>query len=206
MRRSRAWLSRGSTVIEVLMAITVLAVGASGIIAMQKLAAVSNRNAKNLEIANEVARTWVERLQGDAMLWNHPSQLDGAADLGDTRWLVNVRDPNAEMWFRPEDGGMYGVHDAFGKDDTSGTLAGPFCVNLRLTWLRPGGTERASVMRAEVRVYWLRDGIQSSADVLPDAPDPLCGDTWNAPPAVDATPELFHFLHVTTAVRKNQPL
>jgi len=201
MKRSRTWLTRGSTVIEVLMAISVLAVGASGIIAMQKLAAISNRNAKNLEIANEIARTWAERLQTDAMLWNHPSPMNPDSDIAETRWIgANVRDPGSEQWFRPENGGIYGVHDAFGKDDPSGSVNGPFCVNLRLMYLRPD----RDVVRAEVRVYWLRDGIQASSASLPDVPKPLCGDSPNAPPAL--VPELFHSVHITTAVRKNQPL
>ncbi len=197
--------SRGSTVIEVLMAISVLAVGASGIIALQKVTTVANRNAKNLEIANEIARTWVERLQSDAMVWNHPSALDPNSDIGDTRWLLNnVDDPGTEQWFRPVDGtaNIYGVHYATGNDDPSGSLNGPFCVNLRLTWLRP----EQDLVRAEVRVYWLRGGIQPHVADLPDVEDPLCGSTPSPAPGVGGQIELYHFVHVTTALRKNQPL
>ena len=43
--------SRGYTVIELLMALTVLALGASGVVAMQRVTLESNRYAKNLAIA-----------------------------------------------------------------------------------------------------------------------------------------------------------
>ncbi|MFW5739929.1 MAG: type IV pilus modification PilV family protein [Myxococcota bacterium] len=196
--------SRGSTVIEVLMAISVLAVGASGIIAMQKVTTVANRNAKNLEIANEIARTWVERLQADAMLWNHPSPAITQPDLGDTQWLSQVTDPSTLVWFRPEDGteNLYGVHYATGADDRSGDLNGPFCVNIRLSWLRQN-----AMMRAEVRVYWLRDGIQPHKDDLSEeVPNPMCGAAASPAPPVEGAQDVFHYVYVTTALRKNSPL
>lgn len=203
MRRTRT--KRGSTVIEVLMAISVLAVGASGVIALQKVTLTANRNAKNLEIANEIARTWAERLESDALLWNHPSAANPNSDLADTRWIsANVGGPSQSAWFRPVDAGtgIYGVHHATGKDDSSGdNVDGPFCVNLRLTWLRPD----QDLIRAEVRVYWLRDGIQPGVDELPEVASPLCGSS-TTPPNITGQQELYHFVHVTTALRKNLPL
>ena len=202
---SSARTKRGSTLIEVLMAISVLAVGASGVIAMQKVTLTANRNAKNLEIANEIARTWAERLQSDALLWNHPSADVHESDLSDTRWISsNVGAPGSSAWFRPIDAGtsIYGVHNAMGKDDGSGNgFDGPFCVNLRLTWLRPD----QDLIRAEVRVYWLRDGIQPGVDELPAVASPLCGSS-STPPNVTGNQELYHFVHITTALRKNPPL
>ena len=52
--------ARGYTVIEVMIALTLLAIGTSGIIAMQKVTSVTNREARNLVIANQIARTWME--------------------------------------------------------------------------------------------------------------------------------------------------
>src|SRR6185369_16025167 len=91
--------SRGYTVIEVMIALTLLAIGTMGVIAMQKVTAIANRDAKNLVVANQVARTWLERLRTDAVQWNHPSAVNVASDLGDTRWLNNVDG----KWFRPTD-------------------------------------------------------------------------------------------------------
>lgn len=205
MRRNRgrrAHSNFGSTIIEVLMAISVLAIGASGIIALQKVTVVANRNARTLEIANGIAQTWVERLQTDATLWNGPSPQVPSSDLNtDTKWLANkVANPGAAVWFRPVNAtdGIYGVHDGFGRDDTSGNLNGPFCVNIRLTELRD------TLIRAEVRVYWLRQGIQAGATSLSAQPlDPLCSGSASPAPTVENNADVYHILNVVTGLRKN---
>ena len=63
--------ARGYTIVELMMAITVLAIGVSGIIAMQKITVASNLHAKKLAIATQIARAWQDRLAVDASLWNH---------------------------------------------------------------------------------------------------------------------------------------
>jgi type IV pilus assembly protein PilV len=197
MERKRRY-SRGSTVVEVLMAITVLAIGASGVVAMQKVTTSANRNARSLAIANEISRTWMERLRTDAMLWNHPSPSNATADLGaDTLWLKNVTSQH-NVWFRPTDGASRcGIHDVFGRDQgCSGT--GPYCVNVRLSWIR----EERRMMRADVRVYWVgrNEGTGAlTADKLP------CGDAAD-PPDVDtlATQGIFRVVHAVTAISKNE--
>jgi hypothetical protein len=194
--------SRGTTVIEVMMALAMMAIGTSGIIAMQKLTIVSNRDAKNLEVANEIARTWVERLRGDAMLWNHPSQLVAKTDITDTVWLNgHIQDPGASDWFRPVDqtASIFGVHDSLGRDDTTASAVpnGPFCVNIRLTWIRPNVS-----VRAEVRVYWLRQGTGNWS--VPSVPaNPLCGAVPAAPPTIQYQTETYHFVHLATEIRQN---
>jgi len=196
--------TRGTTVVEVMMALSMLAIGASGIIAMQKLTIVSNRDAKNLEVANEIARTWVERLRGDAMVWNFPSGLNESSDIADTVWLNgNIAAPGAADWFRPvnQSVGIYGVHDALGRDDPTAVAApnGPFCVNLRLTWIRLDKS-----VRAEVRVYWLRQGI--GGWTTPSVPaSPLCGSDPKNPPGIQFETVTYHFVQVATMIRQNAP-
>ena len=68
MRIGKQRKARGSSVIEVLMAISVLTIGASGVVALQKVALSANRSARSMVVANEVARTWIERLRTDALL------------------------------------------------------------------------------------------------------------------------------------------
>lgn len=193
--------SRGVTMIEIVMAMGVLAVGTSGIIAMQKVTVVANRDARNMEIANEIARTWLERLRADAMVWNHPSAINPSSDLAETVWLNSyVKPQNAPAWVRPENTKLklYGVHDALGRDDTTGYLEGPFCVNLRLTWHRPNRS-----MRAEVRVYWQRQGIQGTTKTLAK---PLCGAAANNPPDIQYDNDIYHFVHATTLINQNMAL
>ncbi len=195
--------SRGSTIIEVLMAISVLAIGASGIFALQKATVVANRDAKNLEVANHIASSWLDRLRSDGMKWNYPSPGNALQDLDtDTQWLRQI-DQQANAWYRPTDGTtIYGVHDPFGNDDPSGSLTGPYCVNLRLAWV---GSDH-NLIRAEVRVYWLRQGIQNFGSQLSiTPPNPLCGANAAAPPDVDASTDVFHVVHAVTGIFKNMP-
>lgn len=205
MRRWKRIGSRAVTVIEVMMALSMFAIGASGIIAMQKITIVANRDAKNLETASEIARAWLERLRADAVVWNHPSSLDANPDLADTTWLngkVNV--PQSAAWFRPTNTAakIYGMHDALGRDQPSENPPGgqgPYCVNLRLSWLRVNQS-----MRAEVRVYWLREGVSHSGTTQPVA-NPLCGGDPNNPPLVQNLTEVYHFVHMVTEIRRNDP-
>jgi type IV pilus assembly protein PilV len=189
--------SRGYTVIEVMIALTLLAVGTSGIIAMQKVTAIANRDAKTLVIATQVGRTWLERLRVDATQWNHPSALSGTSDLGDTRWLKTVNG----VWFRPTDD-LAGspTADALGNDVRDTDLTnGVFCSNVRLTWLYgPPPTPPPYLIRAEVRVYWLRDGGGGSVESGKTICDPGI-DLSKISPAV----ERYHFVYLTTAIAQN---
>jgi len=205
MARLRS-IQGGSTIVEVMMAITVLAIGASGVVALQKVALTANRNARNVAIANEVARTWVERLRADAMLWNHPSANNPVPDLDDdTFWLANhVLDPNPgpDDWFRPTDSTtMCGIHDIFGRDEACGAgknPQGPFCVNLRLSWVRAD----RRLIRTEVRVFWVVRNEGPAALGVDDLP---CGDA-TVPPNVDTLAEngIVRVVHAVSAVTRNE--
>jgi type IV pilus assembly protein PilV len=187
---------RGYTVIEVMIALTLLAIGTSGIIAMQKITAVANRDAKNLVIANQIARTWIERLRADAVQWNHPSAVKPALDLSETTWLNNLN----VGWFRPAESptGMGSASaDAFGNDVLDANVAnGLFCTNIRLAWLYGAGAP-PFLIRAEVRVFWLRDGGGGTIDG-----QPICNidtDRNQIGTAVDR----YHFVYVTSAIAQN---
>jgi type IV pilus assembly protein PilV len=195
---AHAKMTHGYTVIEVMIALTLLAVGTSGIIAMQKVTAIANRDAKTLVIATQVGRTWLERLRADATQWNHPSGFSTASDLSDTRWLKTVNG----VWFRPTDD-LAGspTADALGNDVRDTDLAnGVFCTNVRLAWLYgpPPDVPPPYLMRAEVRVYWLRDGGGGSIEAGKTICDPGI-DISKVSPAVDR----YHFVYFTTALAQN---
>jgi prepilin-type N-terminal cleavage/methylation domain-containing protein len=189
---------RGYTVIEVMIALTLLAVGTSGVIAMQKVTAIANRDAKTLVIANQVARTWMERLRADATQWNHPSAISPSLDLSDTRWLNNVNG----VWFRPADN-LAGspAADALGNDVRDTDLANAaFCTNVRLNWLYGGAasSDPPFLIRAEVRVYWLRAGGGGTVEAGKTICDPGI-DLAKVSPAVDR----YHFIYLTSAIAQN---
>ena len=196
--RKKSRKGRGYTVIEVMIALTLLAVGASGVVAMEKVTAIANRDAKTLVVANQVARTWMERLRADATQWNHPSPLDPSSDLADTRWLKNVNG----IWFRPTDdvAGSPSA-DALGNDVRDTDLANAaFCTNVRLTWLYGSAAASAPpfLIRAEVRVYWLRAGGGGSVETGKTICDPGV-DIGKVAPALDR----YHFVYLTSAIAQN---
>jgi len=154
---------RGYTAVELMMAIGIFGIGVTGIIAMQKVTVVSNQHAKNLGIATHIAESWLDMLATDAVTWNHPSATNATPDVDQTTWLRFVK-PNANTvndWVLPPYSPVLAfgpAFDALGNptDPTKGGIA--FCSHLRLSWLYQPTVSGNGLIRAEVRVFWLRDG------------------------------------------------
>jgi type IV pilus assembly protein PilV len=157
---SRRAAARGYTAVEVTVALALLAIGASGIIALQKITLQSTTNARNIATANQIAVTWAERLRADATMWNNPV---GGNDLADTTWLQLATAPPG-TWFVPASTAPRGSAWANieGRDIYPGSGGlGAFCTHLRLVRIYP------SMIRAEVRVFWRRNGMPEACDIDP---------------------------------------
>ena len=160
MKRRRASMKRRAiaayTIIEVMMALSILSVGATGVIAMQKASLVGNVRARDLATANAIASAWMERLRVDGLRWtmlpgnlSTITQTEGLKTVGDDHPTVSG---DEGKWIRPPDLGamfMSPGADVRGMDTTTVADQG-FCTHLRLTQLLP------NLIRAEVRVFWLR--------------------------------------------------
>jgi type IV pilus assembly protein PilV len=186
---------RGYTAVELLMSIAVMAIGVSGIIAMQKVTATSNRDAKTLVTATHVGEAWLEQLVADSGQWRDTGQY------GNTSWLGNIGTPG---WFLPNEVPTREFGRSF---DAQGSPVATvdeddrafFCVNLRLSWMYPEATvnnDGAGVMRAEVRVLWPRDNVKGLSTTPPLHP---CA--WS-PAAVDGADglRLFHRVHLSSTL------
>lgn len=190
--------SRGYTVMEVMMALAILTIGASGVIAVQKATLIGNTNARNLATANSIAQSWVERLRADALVWNAPGNTD---DVNDTNWLKSADPANPNTpWVTPAeipapalagspDTDVLGA-DIFPADP--GPPASAFCTQFRFTRF-PAQALPAyrKLIRAEIRVFWERAG-RPIADCAALAPNPVEGDVGR-----------YGFVYVTTAVMQN---
>ncbi len=197
MRTTRT-SQRGYTAIEVMMATTLMLIGAVGVMAMQRAAVQGNADAREMDVASSIARAWLERLERDSTLWTpSPVSITPPANITSA---VLVHENMTGQWFVPKArfaaaGAQNDVEspgfDILGQDLDSLTAAGlRYCVNLRLTPL----TTDQTLIRAEARVFWPRN--------LTVAPDQdYCNQ---APPAtLDTDTQKYHFVYAVTAVRQN---
>lgn len=193
---------RAYTILEVMIALTLITVGVSGVVAMQKVTTVANRDARNLATANQIARTWLDRLRTEAVAWNIPGpSMPNGSDLAlDTTWLQQV--DNAAGWFQPEIVANVGgpAFDMHGTDISEEGDEPTYCTNIRLQWLYgpPGIAPPPYLIRAEVRVFWLREG----GGGLLGGMDSLCDPAADTN-AIGAATENFHFVYATSAIKQN---
>jgi hypothetical protein len=84
--------------------------------------------------------------------------------------------------------------DALGSPTGATPVGAAFCTNLRLSWLYPEALGNG-LLRAEVRVYWLRDGQTTvTANTNPCLEDPTL---------VTNNPNRYHFVQKVTALRQS---
>jgi prepilin-type N-terminal cleavage/methylation domain-containing protein len=191
----RSGAARGFTAVEVLLAMTVMAIGAAAVMSMQKASIQGNLDARETDVANSIARTWVERLQADGMQWTIPGPSNPGANpnLATTALILQAGAGNQGNWFAPTQylaAGISPGFDILGRDIPAiGDLPNAlFCANVRLTWLSQGN----DLARADVRVLWARAFNTGRAG------DPCSQATNNQP-----DPTVYHALYVTTAVQGN---
>lgn len=209
MRRRAAhgrWGRRdGYTLVELMMAIALFTVAVLGIISMQKITVVSNAHAKNLAIAQRIAQTWAAQLQMDSTSWVTNFDANG------------VLQQPSQAWVRPAfvAGRVGGAFDNLGNplSDSSADLAqARFCTHLRTSWLYGDniGVSGNRVIRAEIRVFWLREGHGSSIDGLAPSSEPgdgLCAlhDADDVRTIGQATGN-YSFVYQTVGIRQHSQI
>jgi hypothetical protein len=182
------------------MSLAVFTIGVGGMIGMQKVAISSNQHAKNLALATHLGQAWLDELAADAGQWNEP------ADFDETAWLSRVgsEDGPAGTWFRPDYSASrkFGpAFDALGNAVATDDFAqsAHFCADIRLTWLyrQVRLKEGGGLVRAQVRVFWRREGLRG----VEDPPAHACDVTPQQ--FDDAGETLYHVVYLSTALRQN---
>lgn len=205
----------GYTVIELLMSLTVLALSASGIIAMQRITLESNRYAKNLAIATRVGEAWAEQLEADSALWSTLSPI------ANTNWLKQAGACTGNTaptnWIQPDwvsDRHFGAAFDALGGpvDTTTGPPDSyiQFCTHLRFAWLNcdppaTGGVMKGNgVIRTEIRVFWRRDDDEASTSVKykTTGKSNICEDSSVADVGTDIDQGAYNVVYFSTAIRE----
>lgn len=156
--RSRRVRSRkGYTLIEVMMAVAMMTAGAVGIMALQQATVRGNLEARQVATATQLASTWIERLERDAIGWSEAARPGTTAVpptmLARTRYLNGVTAPGAApLWFvpGPSTATESSSFDHWGRD-TIVAAEMEYCTHVRLQWVYVG-----QAMRADVRVWWAR--------------------------------------------------
>ena len=137
---------RGFTLIEVMIALAILAVGSVGIFALQQAATRGNVQGRMMTTATQTTATWLERLRRDSLQWTD----NGAASvtLPNTQYLSAIDG----AWSRPEpdDTTESWGFDWLGNDTRTATDI-RFCTHIQLSWSVMGET-----IRADVRTVYAR--------------------------------------------------
>ncbi|MBK8256042.1 MAG: prepilin-type N-terminal cleavage/methylation domain-containing protein [Polyangiaceae bacterium] len=154
---------RGYTMIEVAMAMGVLAVGATGVIAMQKVAVVGNASARSISASTAIANRWAERLRADAMVWNSAQP----SDINETRWLKTAA-ISPDVWTLPAAYANQASPEAdpIGADivDAADPAITAYCTHIRYRFITP------KMINSTIRVTYRRnfDAIDCAAPILFD--------------------------------------
>jgi prepilin-type N-terminal cleavage/methylation domain-containing protein len=196
---------RGYTAVEVMLSIVVLGIGAAGVMSMQKASIQGNADAHMIDMGTSIARAWVERLRRDGMTWTSSSptpnwstktfliaQIGANANTG--KWIWPVAPATGSNAGNVDPG--YGrAFDILGRDLALTGTAQPgvtFCTNIRGDWV-----VQDEMIRAEVRVYWLRQ--------LFAAPTAAFCSATETPDAIGAGggTQVYHFVYAATAIARN---
>ncbi|HSO38767.1 MAG TPA: prepilin-type N-terminal cleavage/methylation domain-containing protein [Labilithrix sp.] len=190
---------RGYTAVEVLSALTLLAIGASGVIGMQRVTLQGSEDARRFDIGGNIANEWCSRLQRDSAQWTEPNAVVlNNNNITATKFLKSVATCSAAFCNPPAAlpaAGMSGSFDTFGIDLPAAATTATYCAQYRLQWIADPGAAApynpAALMRAEVRVFWSR---------LDQNP---VGDCAAATPDAANAYKLYHFVYATTMVRES---
>jgi prepilin-type N-terminal cleavage/methylation domain-containing protein len=207
---------RGYTAVEVLAAMTLFAIGAAGVIGMQRVTIQGGQDARRLDIATNIAHEWVARLQRDSTNWTQPSSKnpDVTNVYTATKWLTNVQTASCQApnWCTPPaptgapEGFAY-AFDVFGRDraptsvDANGQPDHHYCVQYRMWWGRPLGAaapfnEQATI-HADIRVFYSRQ------EQLPIGRCSTAAINGITPDSVNYR-EAFHMVYASTVLRSAQ--
>jgi hypothetical protein len=185
---------------------------------MQRGAIVGDQEARRLDVANAIARTWVERLRRDSTVWTNPSAYVTTIDnssLASFGPNVQVCAAPPAGWYQPPipaaypADGMSPMFDALGRDLKLGDAASAvYCVVIKVDSVVQNGTYSALIapvpnelVRATVVVFWPK---QLFWGVSPLSCPSFSAPSTTDPVAIEALhPGTYHFVFASTPLIKN---
>ena len=200
--------ARGYTSVEVLMAMTLFAIGAAGVIGMQRVTIQGGEDARRFDMATNIANEWLSRLQKDASFWRTEPDLSKPDTMGfnTTTWLKNIDACGNQfctipMPPGPTFEGLSPAFDVFGRDLPTGTDG---CVLLRPV---PTHLDRCAGCAA------LQQAAQARArSCAPRSVSSGTGSRRNPsrtarrrPPEVIPANPTYHMVYAATSLREGPP-
>lgn len=156
MRRTAS--RRGYTMVEVMMGLAILAVGATAIIALQRFSVLGTMTARHLTNATNVSSSVIEQMNIESGLWTTNS---GTFNTGTMPWLGTAL--NSTAWVAPANHAF--LIDGTPVDATTATADTPvaYCTHVRSTWLGNRDAiantfEATDIVRIEVRTFFAKSG------------------------------------------------
>lgn len=173
MKRAR---TAGYTLIEVMVGVLISAIGIAGITMMQTASVRGNQDAYESTVATNFARTWLERVKRDALLWNTPGNpvvgtmfvaraVPGNYFVPGTGWtpprpLAHAVNQSQESSGADYHGFEIGspvdpLNPGGAKVRTSDIY---YCLHLRFNTVQTDAAGAAVAMGVDARVFWTRRG------------------------------------------------
>jgi hypothetical protein len=193
-RRVPSRSARAYTAVEVMLAMTVLLITSMGVMSMQKAAIQGNLDARKLDVANSIARIWLDRLATDTATWNQ-----NTIGLIQTTWLGTAAG-NGGLFAAPALVGNAAsaqspAFDILGRDLTN-VINDPtteFCAHIQVVPVANNAAGIPVLLRATVLVYWAKQ----LASTPPSSP--LCAETDVAKKEA-GSPGTYHMIFATEAL------
>lgn len=215
----RSWFGRrGYTMVEVMMGLSVLAIGATGIIAMQKYALMGTMTSRNVMNATNIAASSIEKMSSEAAIWAD----NGTQDTVAMPWLgPALNTPN--VWVVPPDGAALidGTPLDIATIDLAANPVTPvgYCTHVRAELVGNknaippsdpllGGTDSTDIARVEVRTFFAKSGrniacecqtwtATETTDVFDDVGTNTCGNATEP-----RTRGEYGVIYMTTILRR----
>lgn len=189
---SRTRRRAGYTLVEVMLAVGVLAVGATGILGLQGMAIRGNQEANEYATATRTVEFWLDRYRLDALAWRTggAGTLPSPTLFANTELMQAMPATGSSGWHFPvaaRPGSFPAANQLSFNGNPAVTPGAPmpvFCTQSNLTWVYDG-----TAIRVDVQTYWRRRGLMNSATSLECPP---------LPPRED-----YHLVRASTLVRWN---
>lgn len=233
LHRAAGLLRAGFTMVEVMMGLAILAVGAAAVIALLKFTVLGTLDSRHVANASIVGASYIERIQTAALMWNQFDNSD-LAEMDGT--VVPVSDnpapnfgtmvnafagalapgvPSAWAHFGAPDASAIPVNGAMTTIDgdvTANPAQAAYCTHVRVTWVSgpdrpPVGTPGGDSFRVEIRTFWARSGrtVGDECALTPGSLDAMFANPGVslAVAGINRTRAEYGIIHLTTIVRRN---